>query len=126
MPTSGFPCKIRLLSNTNKFSIPAPRGGYRPFKALQGRRGENVCVDGNAKKRSSAASLAKRCEAQLYRRKKRAQEVTQSCVTVGVANIPHIASGSDRGGIGRTKNKITRKTDHPVPQLSGPITQTTA
>ena len=53
---------------------------------------------------------------------KRKQEVAHSRSN----RNSQIAPGPERGRIDGAKNIITRKTDSPVPQVSGPMTQTTA
>ena len=81
-------------------------------------------VDGRAKNRSSATTAARGGEAKLYHRKGEKENHTVLCHNRSGRNTQNAPGPVGGRWIGRTKKKRTRKTYSPVPQFSGPITQT--
>ena len=79
----------------------------------RGGRGGRECVD-----RGRGENL-------LPRRRKKTTSHTVLCNGRSSQNT-QIAPGSEREGIVRTRKQTTQKPDRPMPQLSGPTTQTTA
>ena len=88
-----------------KERTPISKGqGKRRRSPARGDRAR--CVNGNAKNQSSATTLARGGEAKFDRRKRENKSHTVLCHSRSSHNT-QIASGSERGGIGRTKNKIS-------------------
>ena len=67
-------------------------------KVMQGVTQGIPCQRVEAGRGSSTTTLTSGGEAKLCRRTNRAQEVTQSCATVGVANIPRSPPAPSGGG----------------------------
>ena len=87
-------------------------------------RAERKRVDGKAKAQSSA-TIAARGARRNYATEKEKKKL-QSCATgVGVTKIPKTPP-APRGEDRQDEKETNTKNDSPVPQLSGPITQTTA
>ena len=94
-----------------------------------GGRGEAVSTETRRPQvapRSSATTLTKGGAAKIISPKKENTKSHAVLYHSRSSQILQIAPGSGQGGNSRTKKKRARRTDCPVPQLNGPITQTTA
>ena len=113
----------RQAKRENKRAYPKRRENVKETTAMSpgrgGGRGENVSAE---RRKPEVAPPPQRGGARLTTEKEKNHI---SCATVCVAKLPR-AAPAPRGGVGRTKKKRTRQTYNPVPQRSGPITQTMA
>ena len=89
----------------------------------KGDRGENVLKE--TRKTGVVKTFERGARRNYTTEKVKTRSHTVLCHIWSRQNI-HNAPGSVLVGTGRTKMKRTRKSGSPIPQLSGPITQTTA